>query len=213
MDSPMSVLIAGTKDRYDGNTAIKSRYVHAVSNEDLKNFFDGDKEKRQKFRKKYKDVDAAKSQRLFFIMRLGIAISKRDDGRIIAAVESYLDSFIEIETAEDSDYYSSHILGWLQDIKSRPAYVLSREINEWLDKVKLISWWAKADKRLYSGLYCEDIVTALFVLWITHLPFTKGVSVCAQCGSIFERSRRNQIFCTANCQNVAGVRRYRRKRR
>ena len=59
------------------------------------------------------------------------------------------------------------------------------------------------------GLFCPDIMTALYALALSGLGTPGGIAVCQRCKSPFIRSKGVQLYCAHRCQVAAGMQRYR----
>jgi hypothetical protein len=91
------------------------------------------------------------------------------------------------------------------------AHALSLAFTEGLRKTRFVIWWADLPKKLVPGLYCPDIVTALYASVLSTLGTPGGVGVCqrSECGAVFPRTRAKQRFCSHKCQVAAAMRRHR----
>lgn len=211
MEQPLiSILIPGDEYWHDGSVPFHPRYVRVVKNSQLNDFFD--KNQRRDFEAKYGQVNEKNRQKLFFLLRLGSAISKKNEAAIYDAVESYLESFLVVNDYKGAKNFYYQLSCWLHEIKLRPMYVLNQEINNWIKKARYVVWWSKREEKLKTGLYCEDIITALFALWISRLNEARGVSICLKCSNPFKRTRTNQKYCSPRCQNNANVARHRKNK-
>lgn len=211
MNPSIPILIAGSENRHNGRSAFKPYYVYSIDKSDLKDFLNG--KRKVVFEKKYGKVSELERQKLFFLMRLVPAIRQRNERTINKAIETYLSSFIVINDAENAYYFNDQVENWLRDIMRNPVNKLHREVNTWLQNVRFIIWSPKGAKMATIGLYCNDIITALFAVWISRITQAKGISICLRCDNPFERSRQNQQYCSYYCQNAAAVARSRKKKR
>lgn len=80
-------------------------------------------------------------------------------------------------------------------------------------RTRFVVWWHKASRRFVPGLYCPDIVTALYALAIWSTGTAGGWAICPKCQRDFVRKHPNQIYCKPPCQASAGMMRLRRKRK
>ena len=74
-------------------------------------------------------------------------------------------------------------------------------------------WWSDAGKKLVPGLYCPDIVTALYALAMWSKGTAGGWAICQKCGEDFPRSRAKQLYCSHRCQVAAAMKRMRSNRK
>jgi len=207
-----SILIASDKYGCDGTVTFAPYYVRVVKDTDLFDFLD--KKKRGNFEAKYNHVDEKHREELFFLMRLGKAIIKQDKGAINNAVESYLESSFIIKNDRDVQSFYHQLSCWLHELKVRtPINVLNREINKWLKKAHFVLWRSQRERKLKTGLFCSDIGTALFTLWISNLEQRRGINICSRCSAPFVNVRTTQKYCSHKCQNAACVARYRKNKK
>ncbi len=95
----------------------------------------------------------------------------------------------------------------------RPAaFALSKAFTEGLSKTRFVVWWHEAAKKFAPGLYCPDIVTALYALVMWSSGTAGGWAICQnpRCTTKdYLRSRVKQRYCTHECQVAAAMQRYR----
>lgn len=91
------------------------------------------------------------------------------------------------------------------------AFALSEAFTEGLSKTRFVIWWADLPKKLVPGLYCPDIVTALYASVLSTIGTPGGVGVCqrSECGAVFPRTRAKQLYCNHKCQVAAAMKRHR----
>jgi hypothetical protein len=88
---------------------------------------------------------------------------------------------------------------------------LTRAFTDGLERSRFVVWWAEPEQKFAPGIYCDDLVTALFALVLSRIGQPGGLGVCRHCVQPFFRSRSKQRYCTYRCQTAAGMRRYRMK--
>ena len=89
------------------------------------------------------------------------------------------------------------------------AYALAERFTEGLSKTRFVVWWSHVGKRLVPGLYCPDIVTALYALAMWSSGTAGGWAICQRCNKDYPRSRAKQRYCSHKCQVAAAMKRYR----
>ena len=89
---------------------------------------------------------------------------------------------------------------------------LSETFTRGMRKTRFVVWWSNAAKRLVPGLYCPDIVTALYALAMWSIGTAGGWAVCQKCGDNYPRRRAKQLYCSHRCQVAAAMQRYRKNR-
>jgi hypothetical protein len=90
---------------------------------------------------------------------------------------------------------------------------LSGAFTEGLSKTRFVVWWSDIGKKFVPGLYCPDIVTALYALAMWSSGTAGGWAICQKCGKDYPRSRAKQRYCSHKCQVAAAMRRMRDKER
>jgi len=93
------------------------------------------------------------------------------------------------------------------------AFALSEAFTEGLSKTRFVVWWHKAAERFVPGLFCPDIVTALYALAMWSTGTTGGWAICQKCRKDFARNRAKQLYCSTQCQAAAAMSRLRQKRK
>lgn len=90
------------------------------------------------------------------------------------------------------------------------AFAVSEALTEGLSKTRFVVWWTDVERNLVPGLYCPDIVTALYASAIWSSGTSGGWAICQKCGKDFARRRAQQFYCSHKCQVAAAMTRYRR---
>ena len=114
--------------------------------------------------------------------------------------------------AEDGDgtaAWSTTIRGACKTV----AFAVSEALTEGLSKARFVVWWTDVAKKLVPGLYCPDIVTALYASAIWSYGTSGGWAICQKCDKDFARRRAKQFYCSNRCQAAAAMRRYRSNRK
>lgn len=88
-------------------------------------------------------------------------------------------------------------------------FALTAKFTAGLRKARFVVWRHKHSGKFVPGLYCPDIMTALYASILYGLGTPGGLGVCQRCGNPFIRSRTEQRYCGHKCQVAAGMRRYR----
>jgi hypothetical protein len=91
------------------------------------------------------------------------------------------------------------------------VFALTEAFTEGLSRSRFVVWWAEREQKFAPGIYCEDIVTALYALVLSAVGQPGGIGICRHCEQPFPRSRSKQRYCSYRCQAAAGMRRYRLK--
>jgi len=89
-------------------------------------------------------------------------------------------------------------------------FALSETFTEGLSKTRFVVWWSEVGKKLVPGLYCPDIVTALYALAMWSSGTAGGWAICQKCNKDYPRRRAKQLYCSHKCQVAAGMQRYRK---
>jgi len=89
------------------------------------------------------------------------------------------------------------------------AFALSEAFTAGLSKTRFVVWWSEIAKKLVPGLYCPDIVTALYALAMWGSGTSGGWAICQRCKKDYPRSRAKQRYCSHRCQAAAAMKRYR----
>jgi hypothetical protein len=92
---------------------------------------------------------------------------------------------------------------------------LSGAFTTGLSKTRFVVWWSDIGKKFVPGLYCPDIVTALYALAMWSSGTAGGWAICQnpKCGKDYPRSRAKQRYCSHKCQVAAAMKRMRGKRK
>jgi hypothetical protein len=93
------------------------------------------------------------------------------------------------------------------------AFALSKAFTVGLSKTRFVVWWHDATEKFVPGLYCPDIVTALYALAMWSSGTAGGWAICQRCKKDYPRSRGKQRYCSHKCQAAAAMQRLRDKRR
>ena len=86
---------------------------------------------------------------------------------------------------------------------------LSGAFTAGLSKTRFVVWWSDIGKKFVPGLYCPDIVTALYALAMWSSGTAGGWAICQKCGADFPRHHPKQLYCTHKCQVAAAMKRLR----
>ncbi len=97
-------------------------------------------------------------------------------------------------------------------IYKNATFALSEAFTAGMSKARFVIWWSAIAKKFVPGLYCPDIMTALYALVLSSAGTPGGVGVCEKCQTPFIRSRADQIYCKPKCQAAAGMKRYRERK-
>jgi hypothetical protein len=104
-------------------------------------------------------------------------------------------------------------LEWSAGIRAEcktAAFALSEAFTAGLRKTRFVVWWSDVGKKLVPGLYCPDIVTALYALAMWSSGTAGGWAICQKCNKDYPRSRAKQLYCSHRCQVAAAMKRYRK---
>jgi hypothetical protein len=205
----ISILIGGSTKQYEGTINAPKRFIRVVKDEELKSYLEG--KKLSLLEKKYGVIGEKERQQFIFFLRLTNALNRDDISEIYKSIESHLEGAFPIAKVEDAEAYFDQEQTWIHHIKSNPREVISSLMNVWLNKIHLVGWWPKNDDRIHVGFFCEDITSAFFALWFSRLNLARGFSLCQRCNKPYERGKKNQRFCSFNCQNAYAVAKSRKK--
>lgn len=100
--------------------------------------------------------------------------------------------------------------GEIRAVSKTAAFALSEAFTTGLTKARFVVWWSGVGKKLAPGLYCPDIVTALYALAIWSSGTAGGWAICQRCNKDYPRSRAKQRYCSHKCQVAAAMKRYRK---
>jgi hypothetical protein len=89
------------------------------------------------------------------------------------------------------------------------TFALSEAFTAGLSKTRFVVWWHDASKKFVPGLYCPDIVTALYALAMWSSGTAGGWAICQKCKKGYPRRRMKQFYCSSNCQVAAAMKRLR----
>jgi hypothetical protein len=96
----------------------------------------------------------------------------------------------------------------------RPAaFALSKAFTVGLNKTRFVVWWHQAAKKFIPGLYCPDILTALYALAMWSSGTAGGWAICQRCGENYPRRRAKQFYCSSKCRVAAAMKRLRDKQK
>ena len=99
----------------------------------------------------------------------------------------------------------------ISGVSKTVPFALSEAFTAGLSKTRFVVWWSDIGKKLVPGLYCPDIVTALYALAMWSSGTAGGWAICQRCNKDYPRSRAKQLYCTHRCQVAAAMKRYRIK--
>ena len=92
-----------------------------------------------------------------------------------------------------------------------PAFALAEAFTAGLSNARFVVWWSDVGKKLVPGVYCPDIVTALYALAMWSGGTEGGWAICQRCHKDYARSRAKQRYCSHKCRVAAGMKRYRER--
>ena len=81
-----------------------------------------------------------------------------------------------------------------------------------LSEARFVIWEDKPTGKFVPGLYCPNVLTALYAWVLYGLGVPGGLAICQnpKCRQPFTRSRgETQSYCSHNCQVAAAMKRYR----
>ncbi len=93
------------------------------------------------------------------------------------------------------------------------AFALSKAFTIGLSKTRFVVWWHEATKKFVPGLYCPDVVTALYALAMWSSGTAGGWAICQRCGENYPRKRAKQFYCGSKCRVAAAMKRLRDKQK
>jgi len=99
----------------------------------------------------------------------------------------------------------------INDFNERVELALSRAFTTGMSKARFVVWWHEAAQKLVPGLYCPDIVTALYALAMWSSGTAGGWAICQKCNKDYPRSRPKQDYCSEKCRAAAAMQRRRNK--
>lgn len=89
------------------------------------------------------------------------------------------------------------------------ALAFTEAFTAGLSKTQFVVWWSDVAKKFVPGLYCPDIVTALYALAIWSSGTAGGWAICQKCGVDFARRHPAQLYHSHKCQVAAAMKRLR----
>lgn len=104
-------------------------------------------------------------------------------------------------------FYGLDLSGWE---KKDPRWLLSREVSEAVEKVRLVLWWT--GKRFLPALSSPDLASAFYIHALLHVARGKGFAVCPHCSSPFVRKRPDQQYCSIDHREAHRVARWRERK-
>ncbi len=99
----------------------------------------------------------------------------------------------------------------ISGVTKTAPFALSESFTAGLSKTRFVVWWSEVGKKLVPGLYCPDIVTALYALAMWSSGTAGGWAICQRCNKDYPRSRAKQLYCSHRCQVAQAMKRYRIK--
>jgi hypothetical protein len=108
---------------------------------------------------------------------------------------------------------SGHLTVTLQltgTVKVMPV-AIAEGFTSGLSKARFVVWWAEKELKFAPGLYCPDIMTALYalVMWSRGTP--GGLAICERCQKDYPRVRSGQRYCGYKCRMASNQKKYREK--
>ena len=97
----------------------------------------------------------------------------------------------------------------IRGVRKSAAFALSEAFTAGLSKTRFVVWWSDVGRKFVPGLYCPDIVTALYALAMWSSGTAGGWVICQRCTKDYPRRRAKQLYCSHKCQVAAGMKRYR----
>ena len=95
--------------------------------------------------------------------------------------------------------------------KEDARWLLSRQLSERIEDVKLVLWWT--GKVFTPALYCQHEPSALYVRALLGLArTTKTLVVCPHCGTPFIQERTDQQYCSVAHREAHRVARWRARK-
>jgi hypothetical protein len=87
---------------------------------------------------------------------------------------------------------------------------LTAKFTAGLSRVRFVVWQDNLTKKFAPGLFCPDIMSAVYAAVLYGFGTPGGVGVCRKCALPFSRSRGpTQRYCSHKCQVAAAMKRYR----
>lgn len=92
----------------------------------------------------------------------------------------------------------------VSEIKARPHQILSEKVTAGAGRVQLVLWYEKRRRgtTFLPGIYCPDVLSALYALTLLRIVGGRGLAVCEICGKAFIRKRRTRRTCSDKCRQV-----------
>ena len=185
-------------------TPLAIREIRLLPGDSLKLFID--RRTRQKFEHDFGPVPPEDTRELLFLLGLAGAVSidkksvRLNLRKMGQAVSRYAGDNWEL----DSHLYS--------EVYHTPLRTISGVLNRRIQKAQFIVWWMEREKMFVPGFYCDDAITALFVLAAMLLGKPGALRLCPHCGNVFFGRRAKQTYCSYRCQTAAGMQRYRSRK-
>jgi hypothetical protein len=94
------------------------------------------------------------------------------------------------------------------------SLAITAKFTAGLSEARFVIWEDKPTGKFVPGLYCPNVLTALYASILYGLGVPGGLAICRnpKCRQPFLRSRTKQQYCGHRCQVAAGMRRYRATR-
>lgn len=90
-------------------------------------------------------------------------------------------------------------------------FALSKAFTAGMREARFVVWWHNYARKLVPGLYCPDILSALYAIAMWSSGTAGGWAICQKCKLDYPRRRAKQKYCTSNCQAAAAMQRRRDK--
>lgn len=89
----------------------------------------------------------------------------------------------------------------IRQIKSKPHQMLAEKMTEGATRVKFVLWYRRGRKKKFlPGLFCPDVLTALYAHALLRVVGGRGLAVCEICGKALIRSRGTRKTCSGKCR-------------
>lgn len=99
----------------------------------------------------------------------------------------------------------------LNQARVAAEFALSKAFTAGMSRVRYVVWWSELVKKLIPGLYCPDIMTALYALAMWSSGPDGALAVCLKCNEPYSRRRADKDYCSERCRSAAAMQRRRNR--
>jgi hypothetical protein len=105
------------------------------------------------------------------------------------------------------------IADWARNLEDSPHAYITKTINAAVNSCRIVQWAAR-DGKLYPGILCPDLGTALYALLLVRSSRPPELRLCAapDCRKFFRRKGK-KLWCSPACSARIGMKAFRGKKK